>query len=71
MAQPGAGNRFLQAGEVAEILHVSAKTIARWSNEGKLPFVRTIGGHRRYDPRKVAAVVEALDHSDSIDGGEE
>jgi excisionase family DNA binding protein len=69
MAPSEAAPKFLTAGAVAHMLHVSPKTIARWSNEKKLPFVRTIGGHRRYDPAKVAALIAGLDHSDTIDGG--
>ncbi len=30
------------------MLHVSPKTISRWSRDGKLPAVVTPGGHRRY-----------------------
>jgi excisionase family DNA binding protein len=70
MAQSQAAPRYLLAGEVAHMLHVSPKTIARWSIENKLPFVRTLGGHRRYDPAKVAALIAGLDHSDTVDGGQ-
>jgi excisionase family DNA binding protein len=38
----------LRTADVAELLGVSPKTIARWAKEGKLPFLRTLGGHRRY-----------------------
>ena len=34
--------------EVASLFRVDAKTVTRWAQEGKLPFVRTLGGHRRY-----------------------
>jgi excisionase family DNA binding protein len=39
---------YLLAAEVADILHVSPKTVSRWAKEGKLPFMKTLGGHRRY-----------------------
>jgi hypothetical protein len=29
---------YLRAAEVADILHVSPKTVSRWTKEGKLPF---------------------------------
>lgn len=39
---------YLRTAEVAQILHVSPKTITRWAKEGRLPHSRTLGGHRRY-----------------------
>ncbi len=34
--------------EVAELFRVDPKTIARWANTGKIPAIRTLGGHRRF-----------------------
>src|SRR6266511_2234720 len=45
--------RYLLGSEVAELLHVSPKTVARWAKEGKLPCMRTLGGHRRYPEREI------------------
>lgn len=52
--------KYLLAAEVGHLLHVSPKTISRWAAEGKLPYHRTLGGHRRYDPAKISALVEGL-----------
>jgi excisionase family DNA binding protein len=41
---------YLHTAEVADLLHVSPKTVSRWAKEGKLPFLKTLGGHRRYYP---------------------
>jgi excisionase family DNA binding protein len=38
---------FLQPADVAAILQVSPKTISRWAQQGRLPYQRTLGGHRR------------------------
>jgi predicted site-specific integrase-resolvase len=35
---------FLRSAEVAAILQVSPKTIARWAQQGLLPCQRTLGG---------------------------
>jgi excisionase family DNA binding protein len=39
---------YVTPGEAARCLHVSPKTINRWANEGLLPCVITLGGHRRF-----------------------
>lgn len=40
--------RFLRTSEVARLLHVSPKTVSRWAKEGRLPYLATLGGHRRF-----------------------
>jgi excisionase family DNA binding protein len=54
-----ARNHFRTA-EVADILHVSPKTVSRWAKEGKLPFLRTLGGHRRYPAMEIRQLAEEL-----------
>jgi excisionase family DNA binding protein len=34
---------YLRTAEVADILHVSPKTVSRWAKEGKLPFLAIFG----------------------------
>jgi excisionase family DNA binding protein len=51
---------YLRAAEVADILHVSPKTVSRWAKEGKLPFMKTLGGHRRYPEAKIRELVDQL-----------
>jgi excisionase family DNA binding protein len=53
---PSTPGRYLTSRQVAQQLHVSPKSVSRWAKEGRLPYRRTLGGHRRYDP----AVIEAL-----------
>lgn len=40
-------NELLSVGAAADLLGVHVVTIRRWTDEGKLPEVRTPGGHRR------------------------
>ena len=50
----GNGNEeYLRAGEAAEILHVSPKTMSRWAKEGRVPHIVTLGGHRRFSRRAI------------------
>ena len=37
----------------AKILGVSVVTLRRWDSEGRLPSIKTEGGHRRYDISKI------------------
>jgi len=51
---------YLRAAEVADILHVSPKTVSRWAKEGKLPFLKTLGGHRRYPEAEIRQLADEL-----------
>ena len=64
-AQPGGKAaselpRYLRTTEVAAILQVSPKTVSRWAKEGKLPFLKTLGGHRRYPAAEIRQLADAL-----------
>jgi excisionase family DNA binding protein len=50
--------RYLHPAEVADILHVSPKTVSRWATEGKLPFLKTLGGHRRYPAAEIRQLAD-------------
>ena len=39
---------------------VSPKTVSRWAQEGRLPYLRTLGGHRRYPDTEIRALLETL-----------
>jgi excisionase family DNA binding protein len=51
---------YLRTAQVADLLHVSPKTVSRWAKEGKLPFLKTLGGHRRYPEAKIRELVATL-----------
>ena len=48
--------QYMSRGDVAELLGVSANTVARWAREGRIPCHRTLGGHRRFS----RAVIDEL-----------
>jgi excisionase family DNA binding protein len=54
---------YLRTAEVAELLHVSAKTVGRWAREGRLPHQKTLGGHRRFREADVRELVRTLDQT--------
>jgi excisionase family DNA binding protein len=51
---------YLRTAEVANMLHVSPKTVSRWARQGMLPFMKTLGGHRRYPAAKIRELAEEL-----------
>ena len=48
---------LLTTGEVAMLFRVSHRAVRCWADAGKLPYIRTLGGHRRF---MASAVWEAL-----------
>jgi excisionase family DNA binding protein len=53
-------DEYLAPGEVARRLHVSPKTINRWANDGRIPCIVTLGGHRRFRRDDIDAVVATM-----------
>jgi excisionase family DNA binding protein len=51
---------YLKTAEVADMLHVSPKTVTRWAKDGKLPHSRTLGGHRRFPAEEIRKLAEQL-----------
>ena len=51
---------FLRSAQVAAILQVSPKTVARWAQHGLLPCQRTLGGHRRYPEPAIRELAASL-----------
>lgn len=55
------GDALLTPAEVALIFRVDPKTVTRWAAAGKLPSIRTLGGHRRYRESVVQAFLDDPD----------
>jgi hypothetical protein len=51
---------FLHPSHVADLLHGSPKTIARWATDGRLPSQGTLGGHRRYPEQVIRQLAASL-----------
>jgi excisionase family DNA binding protein len=67
VANGSANAEYLKTAEVADILHVSPKTVTRWAKDGKLPHSRTLGGHRRFPAEAIRRLAEGLVQVDEID----
>jgi excisionase family DNA binding protein len=52
--------QYLRTSEVARMLHVSPKTVSRWAKEGRLPYLATLGGHRRFPASEMERLLDRL-----------
>ena len=50
--------RMLRTSEVAALFDVTERTVVNWAASGKLPSIRTIGGHRRFRNQDVTALCD-------------
>lgn len=60
MTAPTSPEDLLRPGEVAAMFGVGTAEVARWTNEGRLTCIRTLGGHRRFRRAQVEALLRAL-----------
>ncbi len=49
----GLGGQLLRTADVAALFQVSERTVSEWARRGRIPSVRTPGGHRRYPADEV------------------
>ncbi len=56
-------SKLMRPGEVALVLQVSRRTVSDWARTGKLPFILTPGGHRRFRARDVRRLVDVMTES--------
>lgn len=52
---------YLSAGGAARLLCVSPRTVSRWADQGRIPYLVTLGGHRRF---RKSIVLELLGSSE-------
>ena len=53
------GGRLLRTREVALLFEVSERAVTDWATRGRIPSIRTPGGHRRYPADAVATLLLA------------
>lgn len=54
--------QMLRTSEVALLFDVTDRTILNWVNDGRLPYLSTVGGHRRFRTADVLALYDSLRH---------
>lgn len=50
---------YLTPAEVGAIFRVDPTTVTQWAKRGKIPFIMTLGGHRRYPASAVHKIMES------------
>jgi excisionase family DNA binding protein len=58
--KPAEDRDYLTPAEVARIHHVSPKTVSRWAQQGLLPCLVTLGGHRRFRREHVEEIARRM-----------
>ena len=59
---------LLRTRDVARAFQVSERTIAEWARRGRIPSVRTPGGHRLYPAEKIREILAEAERPESTDG---
>ncbi|MFP5579195.1 MAG: MerR family DNA-binding transcriptional regulator [Acidimicrobiia bacterium] len=57
------GGRLLRTREVAILFEVSERAVTDWATKGRIPSIRTPGGHRRYPADTVAGLLADEDRT--------
>ena len=57
---PALVDRLLRTHEVAVLFQVSERAVTDWAARGRLPSVRTPGGHRRYPASAVRELLHEV-----------
>ena len=58
---PLLAGRLLRTREVARLFQVSERTVAEWARRGRIPSVRTPGGHRLYPADRIRELLVATE----------
>lgn len=51
---------MLTPAEVATMFRVVPRTVTRWARTGKLTYIKTLGGHRRYREAEIRGLLLEL-----------
>jgi excisionase family DNA binding protein len=53
---------LLTPSEVAAMFRVNPKTVTRWARAGRISYIKTLGGHRRFKASEIRALLAEADN---------
>lgn len=56
---------YISTGRAAKMFGVNTKTIVRWAERGMLPYIKTLGGHYRFDQEDIEQLRQAMENRKS------
>ena len=57
MAETPETPELLTPSEVAALFRVNPKTVTRWARAGRISYIKTLGGHRRFRADEIRKLV--------------
>ena len=63
----GLGGQLLRTADVAALFQVSERTVSEWARRGRIPSVRTPGGHRRYPADEVRQLLQEAEEASLVE----
>jgi excisionase family DNA binding protein len=63
-------DELLRTRDVARAFQVSERTVAEWARRGRVPSVRTPGGHRLYPADKIRELLRAAERGELSPGAD-
>lgn len=52
---------LLTPAEVAAMFRVNPKTVTRWARAGRISYIKTLGGHRRFKASEIRRLLAEAD----------
>jgi excisionase family DNA binding protein len=53
---------LLTPSEVAAMFRVNPKTVTRWARAGRISYIKTLGGHRRFKASEIRLLLAEADN---------
>ena len=58
---------LLTPSEVASMFRVNPKTVTRWARAGRISYIKTLGGHRRFKASEIRQLLSDAEEPDRAD----